>query len=94
MAYGPIGPPQHFVLIERKEAFRLAIQLIKAREQLSVRDRKSDLHLTQEGEAYKMDKMNQEAIQVALDPEDAVLTLLDETALAAVGGGIADVIFV
>jgi hypothetical protein len=41
-----------------------------------------------------MDKMIQEAEQVALGPEDAVITSLNDVALAAVGGGIADVIFV
>jgi hypothetical protein len=41
-----------------------------------------------------MDRMNNEAIQVSLDDEEAVVTLLNDYALAAVGGGIADVIFV
>jgi hypothetical protein len=42
-----------------------------------------------------MDKMNQEAERVAaFDAEESFITLLDDVTLAAVGGGIADVIFV
>jgi hypothetical protein len=41
-----------------------------------------------------MEKMNQEAVLVAFDAEDAVITQLNDVALAAAGGGIADVIFI
>jgi hypothetical protein len=41
-----------------------------------------------------MDKMNEQAMQVAFDAEDDVITLLNDVVLGAVGGGIADVIFV